>query len=271
MKKFCLLILISVFMAGCSQNENELKKNDNEATTKLEEDKDLQEENPQALTIEPDFSTMAYVNAFMEPFEKPDNEIRVLHVDISYPSIKNASDKESFQKIQDYYKNAYETMRDYISKDALTYAKEDKEAAEAVEGHFIGHSLTVDYDLVYQDLEKVSILIQGSDFSGGAHGNQWLQGNTFDLNTGEILDLYEILGLDEEVGRTYVFKAIEAELKKNESKAVYYEDALEIYQDTYNFEDFYLEEDHIVIFFQSYAIGPYASGIPSFELDYPEK
>ena len=271
MKKIFLLIFITVFMAGCSQNENELVQNNDDATTKLEEDKALQEENPQAFAIEPDFSTMGYVNAFMEPFEKPDNEIAVLQVDIRYPSLKNASDKESFQKIQNYYKNAYETMRDYISTEALTDAKEDKEAEEAIEGHFIGHTLTVDYDIVYQDLEKVSILIQGSEFSGGAHGNQWLQGNTFDLNTGEILGLHDILDLKEESAKNYVFEAIEAELKKTESKEIYYEDALETYQDVYNFKDFYLEDDHIVIFFQSYAIGPYVSGMPSFELDYPEK
>lgn len=271
MKKLCLLILISVFMVGCSQNEGELTKNNEEATTNLELDEDILEEAPQSLAIDPDFSAMGYFNAFMAPFEKPDNEIPILQVDISYPSLKNASDKESFQKIQAYYTKAYESMRNYISTDALANAKEDKEAAEAIEGHFIGHSITVDHDIVYQDHEKVSILIQGSGFSGGAHGNQWLQATTFDLNTGKILDLHEILGLSEEAGRTYVFEAIEEELKKAENKELYYEDALETYQEVYNFEDFYLEDDHIVIFFQSYAIGPYASGIPSFELDYPEK
>jgi hypothetical protein len=251
-------------MIGCSENENMISTQNNESD-------EIKKEEPIEKVYQPDFTVFEYINTYKETFEKPDNEIGILRVDIKYPSIKNASEKESYLKINNYYKDAYETMRDYISTDALTYAKEDMKAAEAIEGHFINHYLNVSYKVTYEDSEKVSILIQASAFAGGAHGSHWLEGKTFDLNTGESLKIHEVLGLDLEVAKAYVFKAIEAELNKAENKEIYYEDALEIYQDAYNFEDFYLEDDHLVIFFQSYALAPYVAGLPSFILNYPEK
>lgn len=265
MKKIILviLVLVLILIVGCSKEKNI------EPVTDIIESPDTLEK---IETVQgPEFSIFEYINTFTEPYKKPDNEVGILTVNIKYPLIKNASENDAYQKIHDYYEQAYMDMRDYISMEAHPTAKMEMKAAEASKGHFVNHTLNVRNEVTYQDQDKISIFIKGDEITGGTLSKQWLDGKTFDLSTGKMLELHEVLGLELEDAKTYVFSAIQAELNKPVNTAVYQQEALDIYQDAFDFEDFYLKDDHLVLFFQTNVITTEVSDLPTFKLNYPEK
>lgn len=117
---------------------------------------------------------------------------------------------------------------------------------------------------------------------GGAGGVSWggIEGDTFDLNTGEKLSLSDIFEVGEDGYMNYIYdfvsEKISDEIHRNQQNGhgspYSFDDAYSGngYESIRNFDphDFYLTEASLVIFYQKYALTVGAAGPQAFEIPY---
>lgn len=138
-------------------------------------------------------------------------------------------------------------------------------------GGFWGYSSHTSAEVARCDSSIVSLRIFTSEYAGGAHDIYVYYGETFDAQTGEQLELTDILA-DAEGFYAKATEYIADELYK------YYSDGLEpnyreYVADTFSPERnllWYLNGSGIVIVYSTYEIGPYAMGCPEVTLPYSE-
>lgn len=134
---------------------------------------------------------------------------------------------------------------------------------------FWGYSASRVAEWARCDGTVVSLRIVYSDYTGGAHGNYAYAGETYDVKTGKLLRLADIIKDVEgfyPLATDYIVDALYAE----------YEDAL--FSDYGNWvaesispenePNWYLTGSGIVISFSPYEVGPYAMGAPEITLPY---
>lgn len=113
----------------------------------------------------------------------------------------------------------------------------------------------------------VSIGISEYEFSGGAHGNAFVYGSTWDISTGKEIEIDQLYSFDDQF-----VAALKGYCKKN----------LLIEQDfmddewfnsglqEHDFSNFFLEPGGLSFPFQSYEIAPYAAGMPEVFIPFGE-
>jgi len=115
----------------------------------------------------------------------------------------------------------------------------------------------------------ISYTQQEYDYSGGAHGMPYWVPHTFDLHTGEELDLSFFVANEEEE-----FKDIVTEhfIKMYDVDSdLYWDDAVETVREYVDFRwPFYLNEDGVVIYFSPYDLAPYAAGFVEIVVPYED-
>lgn len=134
---------------------------------------------------------------------------------------------------------------------------------------FWGYSSSLQAETVRCDSNVVSLRVVYSDYTGGAHGMYAYAGETYDVKTGKLLCLSDIIADVEgfyPLAVDYLIDALYAE----------YEDGLfSDYQTQIsstiipeNEPNWYLTASGIVISFSPYEVGPYAMGAPEITLPY---
>ncbi len=136
----------------------------------------------------------------------------------------------------------------------------------------ISYSADFSYQLKRCDDKIISIVFTQSDYTGGAHGNVWSYGVTFDTATGERLYL-ESLGDDHTAFRQMILDSLTIQA------------SLPVYQDQYLFEGadadiessllndsacWYFDRSGISFISNPYVLGPYASGTFEFNISYED-
>ncbi len=123
--------------------------------------------------------------------------------------------------------------------------------------------------IFYFNERFISFTQQEYEYSGGAHGMPYWIPHTFDLHTGEELDLSFFVANDEAE-----FKDIVAEqfIKMYDVDPEWYWDgAIEIVMESVNFESpFYLSEDGLVIYYGPYDLASYAAGFVEIVIPYED-
>lgn len=122
------------------------------------------------------------------------------------------------------------------------------------------------FTITYNQDDFVSLYIDQYEFTGGAHGNTIRSSQTWNLKTGQILDLSyfypnnPFFVLD-------ILRNINAQIKMQiEQGGAYFDNYTELLLENFNPESYYLTPYGIAIYFQQYDIAPYSSGIPVFYL-----
>lgn len=134
---------------------------------------------------------------------------------------------------------------------------------------FWGYSASRVAEWARYDGTVVSLRIVYSEYTGGAHGNYAYAGETYDVKTGKLLRLADIIKDVEgfyPLAIDYIVDALYAE----------YEEALFSDYGTWvaecispeNEPNWYLTGSGIVISFSPYEVGPYAMGAPEITLPY---
>ncbi|RDY25738.1 DUF3298/DUF4163 domain-containing protein [Romboutsia weinsteinii] len=188
------------------------------------------------------------INSKCKENNKPkENTIEEINKNIStyIMNFKNRIQNEAKQ-----YKN------DYIN----IYSKSDK---DYVKYQYEAYS---NYNVTYNKNNLISIPITTYEFTGGAHGMTYLKSFNYDLKTGEELKLSDIF--KEEVDYKKITNAfIKNEISKTPGN---YFDGEEGFKGISDNQNFYLEDDGVVVYFSLYEIAPYSSGIPKFKLSYKD-
>lgn len=164
-------------------------------------------------------------------------------------------------------------VQDRINSIFSEYAQMSKAGIEALgeesrqmaeEGYSAGkYGITVCYEVMYLKNGFLSLALWDYVYLGGAHGSTIQLGYTFNLGTGELLSLDDLM----QPGSSYksfinstIIEEIASRVDKGElSELAHFEDI----GDTANW---YLTDDAIVFYFQPYEYFPYAAGIQLFPL-----
>lgn len=199
---------------------------------------------------------------FAKDFTADDGTV-VMSVEYVFPDIENAGEVPAWQKIQDYY--AAEGMA-YLSDaaDLAGYAAGDYEVAQAMGEDFLPYGESMSYRLALQTEELVSVVrsYYANSVTGAAHPSNFQFSETFDLATGEKLDLWACF-TDPNAGRTRVLDLLE----QKGADAGYARESLEAeLNDAY----FYLNDEGLVVYYQPDTLAPYAAGLLEFTLPYAD-
>lgn len=124
-----------------------------------------------------------------------------------------------------------------------------------------------EFEITYNRDEIISLYIDDYFFTGGAHGNTIRSSQNWDMKNGKQFKLKDFYPYNSEyildILREIV-KQIEENIKNGNN--IYFDDYCCLLIQTFNENNFYLEDNYIVIYFQQYDIGPYVSGIITFKI-----
>lgn len=199
---------------------------------------------------------------FAKDFTADDGTV-VMSVDYVFPDIENADAVPAWQKIRDYYST--EGMA-YLSdaSELAGYAAGDYEVAQAMGEDFLPYGESMNYRIVLQTEDLVSIVrsYYANSVTGAAHPSNFQFSENFDLTTGEKLSLGDCF-TDPDAGRVRVLDLLE----QKGADAGYSRAVLEAeLNDTY----FYLSDQGLVIYYQPDTLAPYAAGLLEFTLPYAD-
>lgn len=187
----------------------------------------------------------------------------ILKYKIKYPQILNNSvGSNNFNKFN--YVKANE-LKQYSEKDLFKEAKELYDFNLANGYPVMVYEIVLDFTITYNTNNIVSLYSDEYIFTGGAHGNTTRSSQNWKIPLGSQFTLYDLFGnncnyvLD-------ILKDINYQIKNQIENGTnyYFDNYCSLILDTINFNNFYLSENYIVIFFQQYDIAPYSSGIPTF-------
>ena len=159
----------------------------------------------------------------------------------------------------------------------------ESELAQEARDHYGSDSVSFEYiyyedelfgEVVYQTDGLISVLANAYAFYGGAHPNTSTLTWSFDLTTGEFLTLDALnaqASADSALGRSLI------DTLASEIVDRIYEEGLDdyLYDDFYSYvydlssnAHFCFDESGMTVIFDTYVLGPYASGPQTFEIPY---
>lgn len=175
-------------------------------------------------------------------------------IDVNYPLIKNIQDISEQQKFNQYIgdiiKTEVNTFKEMVDTSFLPYPE-------------MRSSFDIDYSVLYQENDFLSILFYTYAFTGGAHGMPYV----FNIN-------YDFIA-KEDVKLSDVFKGSYLEILSNSSRTQLIENGFDddewLREGTSavkpeNFSAWGFNGKEIVIIFQAYQVGPYAIGMPEVSI-----
>lgn len=152
----------------------------------------------------------------------------------------------------------------------LEYAKEHYSMLDNPD-EFLNYSLTEEVSIGRNDAVVLSLISGYYEYSGGAHGMYGTEGYTYDVASGDVLLLADLLEDADgfyTAATDYIINALDEE---------YGEDLFPDYQETVSDNwtgefgtDYYLDDAGIVIVYTPYMVGPYVIGEVKITLPYEE-
>ena len=169
---------------------------------------------------------------------------------------------------------AYETINyvfEQLMKEYISYGESMAENAKeyAADEYFYAYSLDMGYSVQYNQDGTLCIMMEGYEYTGGAHGYPIRIVFTFDLATGVQLSLGDLIATDEADFGAYVIN--EFDRMYNEGETYYWDDAYQtVINSTMDFGtmNYYLTETGICIFYYPYELASYADGFVEINIPY---
>ncbi len=193
----------------------------------------------------------------------------VITYKIDYPEFVTYTTLPSLTRINTYYRDsALALARDFQA----TY---DAEALADYYSHqeqglpFEGYTLNRPYEITYGQDCVISLYLDESIYTGGAHGTTTQTSDTWNgLNAQRLplsalfppgFDYTELLEglIDEDIARMNAAQP-----------GIFFDDYAQRVSETFSENNFYLTPEALTIYFQQYDIAPYSTGIPTFAYPY---
>lgn len=202
-----------------------------------------------------DITSMYYEHSYYEE----DQEI--LTISIELPVLNG--NYYVYSKINQVFENFLQGV--IVSND--TWAEDIREYVN--EEYFYPNFLEYSYSVQYNKGGLLCIILEGYSYTGGAHGYPIRAVYTFDLSTGELLNLNDLMAIDENEFWPVVISQLQ--LIMDEDPGAYWGDAQSLIGDRgddYTTIDYYLTEEGICIFFYPYDLSSYAMGFVEVVVPY---
>ncbi len=203
------------------------------------------------------FATTDSIKVFSNDIYKC-NEDTSVYVKISYPQIRGMKNAEVQNKINSFLKNQFlevlKTYEEFVS---------DSEPFADYPADWV-FSFETSFKLTYLSNDFLSIVMDHYEFTGGAHGNYFLQGFNFRLSDGKTFQLNDIIKETQfENLSLFCEQEILKQFNANSlADAGLFEDEINISAE----QDFYIKPNFLVIQFDPYEIAPYSFGSIEIEL-----
>ena len=184
---------------------------------------------------------------------------------IEYPRIVSKVFNYNINKFNNFNQLKAMELKLYAEKDLYEDAKKVYDYNMSNNIPFFPYELVYTYNVTYNKKPIISLYSDQYIYSGGAHGSTIRTSQTWNLNTGMQITLsslfnnncsYVILILKE------ILHQIETQIENG--TGFYFEDYAKLVVENFNFDQFYLDNNNIAIYYQQYDIAPYSSGIPVF-------
>ncbi|MBD5545650.1 MAG: DUF4163 domain-containing protein [Lachnospiraceae bacterium] len=169
------------------------------------------------------------------------------------------------EQLLDFYTGAYENGLSAGGED-MEFQQETSE--EAGEDFYYRYSYEEGYQVTLFDERYLSILAEGYEYAGGAHGMPFRIPLIFDLETGEQVKGKSLFAVSEE---QFMERKREAyrELIAQSDEGTYWEDALSLVEESTDFDSgYYLSENGVTFYYAPYALAPYAAGFVEATVPY---
>ena len=186
----------------------------------------------------------------------------ILKYKINYPYIQN------FERFNLYYYNKAIKLKEYSENKLFEESKKTNDYNKQNGYPIMVYEVILDYMITYNKFDIVSLYNDEYIYSGGAHGNTIRTSESWNIQDKQMLNLNDFLKKDP----NYVSKIltqINNQIKENieNGNNIYFEDYCCLTAQNFRVENFYLSKTgNIVIYYQQYDIGPYSSGIITFNI-----
>ena len=178
---------------------------------------------------------------------------------VKYPQLNTSvlGEKASVinEKIATWAKGSLEA---FLTENKELVTKEVEELGE----DFRTHDFAIGFETPYYDDSTYSFFSTMYTYTGGAHGNSYAKGYTFDLKTGEEKKLTDFVTLEDNVTEEEYMKNVVKDYIRKDTTG-YFEEAEEMLEESQSSLDFYLKnKDEFVVFIsETGLVSPYAAGI----------
>ncbi|WP_099467893.1 DUF3298 and DUF4163 domain-containing protein [Konateibacter massiliensis] len=190
-------------------------------------------------------------------------DIPVLTYKIYYPCIESNRCSISVKDINYFYYHEAKNSEDYCRTVLYPMALENAQNSE--EAPFHSYEFIVDFTVTYNQCNVISLYMDTYTYTGGAHGNTRRNSNTWDLRTGNLMQLGDVYLLTPN-SILDLQKCIEKQISERlqENPGIYFDNYRFLLRDYFCADNFYLQPLCGVIYYQHYDIAPYSTGLPEF-------
>ena len=189
----------------------------------------------------------------------------ILKYTITYPKIISNIYMCGIEKFNHFNQiKAFKTKL-YAEKNLFAIAKQDYEYKKSNGYPIFVYELILDFFISYNDKNIISLYQKEYTYTGGAHGSTIMTAQNWNILIGKQFLLYDCYKNDPNF-LLYILQEInhQIDLQKEINPTQYFDNSCQLVLNNFKFNQFYLTEKNIAIFFQSYYIAPYSSGIPVF-------
>lgn len=214
------------------------------------------------LTIVPNYISAAQPSNMTIPINTSTQKGKTpyFEYEMNYPKFSGIQDKQFEQKLNAYYKKKTNHFKKKLEKEAKTYYEAAKESG----AHFLPYNTTVNYKMTLNKPSLLSLYVNYYQYTGGAHGMYEWKAATLDMKKNKLLSLNNLFQKDSNYNEI-IRQEMVRQIKQNEK--MYFPDAADKAMSEKKLK-YFLEREHLVIYFPLYEIAPYASGIPQFYIPY---
>lgn len=179
-----------------------------------------------------------------------------LTVDIQYPGIRGMANAQAQESLNALFLGKATACREK----GLKSEKDEAEVEKAFPDRKMAMQSYFNYSVKRNGNGLVSIVSDDYQFSGGAHGSTLQTSCTFDPATGTVFDIGDLFNENADF-ITLISDRISKQMKEQDRG-----NTLVSFRAIQAKQDYYLENDTLVIYFQQYEYYPYAYGIPEFSI-----
>ena len=197
------------------------------------------------------------------------NNVPVLKYRIQYPRFTWKNSKRGPEKINRFYEKRAEDNIEKIKTDLFDAAVGDYNYSIENKYPVRVYEVVSEYSFEYNGNCILSLYTDNYEYTGGAHGNTLRVSETWDLRRSARLQLSALFPENYDYESELKSRVImQIEEREKENPFTFFEDYEYLVEKYFNPENFYLTPEKLVIYFEQYEIGPYASGIQRFYFPY---
>lgn len=189
----------------------------------------------------------------------------LLQVEVHKPQLEKFFEKEAYASIKKYYDNLYAKERTWWKGDLLSFAQEDRQAILQDGGSFQPYQVRETYEVTCNTEQFLSVRRMVYTYTGGAHGNQTVMGETFHKADGSQVMLDDLFY--ESDYRKALLEQVRVQMDARAAKGLvsYYANAHQLAEDTFDPAAFYLTDKlALAVVYATYTLAPYAAGTQEF-------